>query len=140
MRLLKRNLTDFEYLPYLGESDLDPDTGLHTGEPVVQYGDPVEYEGNISTPSLLANQTFYGTEIRYTHVLLMDDPDAEIDEYGIILWEGEKYEIRAIRRSLNVLSAALRKQTVNYAEDEPEEEEQEDEPDPEDGGEDGDEP
>lgn len=133
MRLLKRNLTVFEYIPYTGnETDIDPETGLHTGEPVPEMGEPIEYEGNISTPSLLVNQTFYGEDIRYTHVLVMDDPEAEIDENGVIRWEGDLYDIRAVRPSLNVLSVALRKQTKNNAEsgetEEPENPEETDEP------------
>lgn len=112
MKLLKRNQQVFEYLAYTGnETDIDPETGLHTGEPVPEFAEPVEYEGNISSASLLANQTFYGEDIRYTHVLLLDDPDAEINEYGVIRFDGDLYDIRAIRRSLNVLNVALRKQT-----------------------------
>lgn len=122
MRLLKRNLTEFEYLPYMGESDIDPETGMHTGEPVPTYGDPVPCEGNISIPSQLVNPTFYGEDIRYTHTLVMDFPETEMDEYGLILWNGDTYKIRAIRPSLNVLSMALRKLTKNHSdgeEDEP---------------------
>ena len=112
MKLLKRNLTEFEYIGYTGEeTDIDPETGLHTGDPVPVMAEPVWYDGNISPANLLANQTFYGEDIRYTHVLLMDDPDAEIDEYGVIRWNGDLYDIRAVRRSQNVLNIALRKQT-----------------------------
>ena len=118
MKMLKRNLTEFEYLAYLGETDVDPETGMHTGEPTAQYGEPEWYEGNISVPSLMTNPTYFGTDIRYTHVLLMDDPEAEIKEYGLIRWEGDMYEIRAVRPSYNVLSIALRKQTKNHAETE----------------------
>lgn len=117
MKLLKRNLTEFEYLARAGETDIDPETGLHTGEPVQTFEEPVWYEGNLSAASLLANQTFYGEDIRYTHVLLMDDPDAEIDEYGVIRIDGDLYDIRAIRKSQNVLNIALRKQTKDHAED-----------------------
>lgn len=118
MKLLKRNLTDFEYLAPTGnENDVDPETGLHTGEPVLEYADPVPYEGNISTANLLANQTFYGEDIRYTHVLLMDDPEAEIHEEGMIRYDGDLYEIRAVRKSLNVLNIALRKLTKNNAQE-----------------------
>lgn len=118
MKLLKRNLTEFEYLAYTGnETDIDPETGLHTGEPVPEFSEPVWYEGNISTASLLANQTFYGEDIRYTHVLLMDDPDAEIDESGLIRWNGDLYDIRAVRPSQNVLNIALRKQTKDNTEE-----------------------
>ena len=123
MRLLKRNLTTFEYIGSTGqETDIDPETGLHTGEPRMEYAEPVEYEGNISTPSLLVNQTFYGMDIRYTHVVVMDDPEADINEYGLIRWNDDLYDIRAVRRSLNVLSLAIRKQTKNNAEEESPEE------------------
>ena len=118
MKLLKRNLTYFDYLPYIAEeTDIDPETGIHTGEyrKSEMYGEPVEYEGNISIPSSYATQTLFGTDLRFTHVLLMDDPDVEIDEYGKILWNGDTYDIRAVRRSLNSVSIALRKQTSDKA-------------------------
>ena len=118
MKLLKRNLTEFEYLPYTGESDIDPETGLHTGDPVPAYGEPVLCEGNISIPSQLVNPTFYGTDIRYTHTLVMDKPDVVIEECGLVRWKGNTYEIRAVRESLNQLSVALRKQTKNHADGE----------------------
>ena len=115
MRLLKRNTTEFEYLPMTDEqSDLDED-GYHTGIFKPIYGDPIEKKGNISTPSGQANQTFYGMDLRYTHVLVMDHVDEDITETGIIRWKGDLYDIRAVRPSLNSLSVALRKQTVNHA-------------------------
>lgn len=113
MKCLKRNLTKFTYRKYLGESDYDPETGEHTGEPIPQYSDPVPYEGNISAPSSFANQTLFGVDTRYTHVLVMDDPEADIEETGVIEWKGRTYEVRAVRPSLNVLAVALRKQTEN---------------------------
>ena len=113
MKGLKRNQTKFLYRPYLGESDYDPETDTHTGEPEVQYGDSVECEGSISAPSAFANQTLFGIDTRYTHVLLMDDPKADIKATGLVEWEGSTYEVRAVRPSLNVLAVALRKQTEN---------------------------
>lgn len=51
MRLLRRNTTKFEYLPYTGlETDLNED-GEHTGDFRPELGEPKEYRGNISTPS-----------------------------------------------------------------------------------------
>lgn len=123
MRLLQRNLTEFEYIPQTEETDIDPETGLHTGEfrPVTAEDDedaePILYEGNISVASQYATYTLFGTDIRYTHVLVMDDPEVEIDEYGKIRWNGDLYDIRAVRPSLNSVSIALRKQTKNHAED-----------------------
>lgn len=114
MKLLRRNLTEFEYLPNTGlESDLNEDEE-HTGEFYPVYGEPVSYKGNISSPSGYTNQAFYGMDIRYTHVLVMDNPDLDIRETGLIRWKGELYDIRAVKPSLNVLSVALRKQTMHH--------------------------
>lgn len=113
MKCQKRNLTEFAYRKYLGESDYDETTGEHTGEPVIRYGDPEPYEGNISAPSGFASQTLFGKDTRYTHVLLMDDPEADIRETGLIDWKGNTYEVTAVRPSLNVLAVALQKQTEN---------------------------
>ena len=111
MKCLRRNKQEFEYLPYTGtDTDLNTD-GEHTGEFHRQYGKPVTYMGNISSPSGQVNQTFYGDEIRYTHTLVMDNPDVDIKENGLIRWKGDLYEIRARRPSLNAISFALRKMT-----------------------------
>lgn len=118
MVLLKRNMTEFEYLPYTGATEIITDDDEHTGEYEQGYGDPVTYKGNISTPSGSTNQTFYGQDIRYTHTLVMDNPNVDIHEGGVIRWKGELYDIRSVRPSINSVSIALRKQTVDYAEGE----------------------
>lgn len=111
MKLLKRNTVSFEYLPFTGvETDVNAD-GEHTGEFHQEYGTAVTYRGNISTPSGQTEHQFYGEDIRYTHTLVMDKPDVAIDEFGIIRWNGNLYDVKAVRRSLNVFSAALRQQT-----------------------------
>ena len=116
MILLKRNLKEMEYIPYEGESDIDPDTGRHTGEPIPTYGEPIPFSGNISTPSQYVNPTFYGEDIRYTHTLIMEPTDEfMVNEYGLIRYNDAIYEIRAVRESLNYLELALKKQTVNHA-------------------------
>jgi len=116
MRLLRRNTTVFEYLPYDGtETDLNDD-GEHTGEFHPDYGTAVTYRGNISTPSGQTAHTFYGEDIRYTHMLVMDKPDAAINEHGVVLWKGHQYEVTAVRPSLNVLNIALRRMTEDNGE------------------------
>lgn len=113
MKCLKRNMTEFEYLPSDGvDTDLNKD-GEHTGEYHKQDGAAVPYKGNISIPVGKESQTFYGEDIRYTHTLVMDNPNAEIDEYGMIRWKDNLYEVQAVRRSMNSLSAALRRVTAN---------------------------
>lgn len=111
MRLLKRNETGFTYAPYLGKVEILKD-GKHTGKYEVAYGEPVEYRGNISVPSGQDQQQLFGLELRYTHVLLMDNPDADIREDGLVRWKGNTYEIKAVRPSLNVLAVALKKRTA----------------------------
>lgn len=114
MKLLKRNCTEFEYYAYTGlDSDVNED-GLHTGIWKPIYGDPVTYKGNISSPSGAAVQAFDGLEIRYTHVLVMDNPNIDIRETGYIVWKGRKYDINAVRPSLNVLSVALQQRTEDH--------------------------
>ena len=111
MRLLLRNTTKFDYLPYDGvETDLNDD-GEHTGEFHPSYGNPITYRGNISSPNGQTQQTFYGEDIRYTHTLLMDDPNVPITEHGIIRWKGHLYEVTAVRPSINSLTVALKRMT-----------------------------
>jgi len=110
MRLLRRNTTTFQYRAYLGEQEILKD-GRHTGNYEVAYAEPVTYRGNISAPSGFATDNLFGVNTPYTHVLLLDNPDADIQEDGLIDWKGATYEIKAVRPSLNVLAVALRKQT-----------------------------
>ncbi len=123
MKMLKRNETDFEYLPYKGVSDdilvydsedeeAEPETE-HTGEFHPVYGDPIACRGNIAPPNGYVNQTFYGEEIRYTHTLAMDNRDNCVKEHGIIRWNGELYDIMAVRPGLNCTLVALKKQTTD---------------------------
>jgi hypothetical protein len=128
MRLLKRNTKEFEYLPNTGEtSDINAD-GDHTGEYRPVYGEPVTYRGNISVPSGHTQHQFFGEDIRYTHILVMDNPDVAIDEFGVIRFNGDLYDITAVRPSLNAVSIVIRKQTKTYPEPDPEPDDPDDEP------------
>lgn len=108
MRTLKRNETDFVYKGYVSKTEV-LNNGKHTGKFTITYADPVTYTGNISAPSGQAQQELFGMETRYSHVLLMDDPNVDIRENGLIEWKGYTYEIKAVRPSLNVLAVALMK-------------------------------
>ena len=113
MRLLRRNTTEFEYRAYQGETETI-ENGMHTGNYTPTYAAAVKYRGNISAPSGFVTDNLFGINTRYTHVLLMDKPDADISEDGLIDWNGSTYEIRAVRPSINVLAVALRKRTENH--------------------------
>ena len=130
MRLLRRNTTEFQYYGYTGlGSDVDEETGLHTGVWKPMYATPVTYRGTISTPDGTAEITLAGLDVRYTHILVMDDPDVDIRETGYIVWRGREYDINAVLPSLNVLSVALQQRTKDNGDqyEEPEEEPQEEE-------------
>ena len=115
MKLLRRNTTEFEYYAYTGlDDDIDPATELHTGIPKPVYEEPVTYRGTISAPSGSAVQAFDGLEVRYTNILVMDNPNADIHETGYIVCKGKQYLITAVRPSMNVLSIALIERTVDH--------------------------
>lgn len=111
MKLLKRNLTEFEYMAYLGKQEIMID-GKHTGRYEVQYADPIVRRGMIDVPTGYVQNQLFGINNDYSHVLLLDDPDADIKEAGRIRWKNALYEIKAVRQSLNVLSVALKKLTA----------------------------
>lgn len=115
MRTLRRNTVRFQYKANTGEETEVTRGDMHTGEYDPVYADPVEYRGNISAPSGVAQANLFGINTPYTHVLVMDDPKADIREDGLVVWNGDEYEVRAVRPSLNVLNVALRKRTKNYA-------------------------
>ena len=110
MKLLKRNTTEFTYSAYEGKTEI-LNNGKHTGKFTLSYSNPVTYRGNISVPAGQVNQQWFGIDVKYTHILLMDDPEAAITESGLIQWKGKTYLIKAVRPSPNVLAIAL-SQTV----------------------------
>ena len=118
MKCLRRNMTEFEYLPPNGETSDVNEAGEYTGEFYPVHSDPVTMRGNISMPNGNISQEFFGTDTRYTHVLVMDNPDSDISELGMIRWKENLYEIRAVRPSLNTLNVALRRKTADNAEPE----------------------
>lgn len=114
MKLLRRNTVTFGYRAYLGEIETTPD-GMHSGDWHPQYDTPVTYRGNISPATGTAEPDMFGLDVRYSHVLLMDDMSADIGEDGLIEWQGSQYDVVAVSRSFNVISAALMKRTANHA-------------------------
>ena len=114
MKLLRRDTVEFQYRPYSGALEGQTDE-RHTGNYEPEYGYPVTYRGNISPPGDSMSNRLFGRNGNYTHVLLMDNPKANILESGIIEWNNGVYEIYAISRSKNFMHVALRKKTVNHA-------------------------
>ena len=117
MRLLKRNTACFLYKAYLGDEEIIKD-GMHTGQYAAVYAYPVPIRGTLSVPYGYVTAQLFGTKRNYTHVLLMEDPEAPITEHGLVIHKGAEYEVKAVRPSLNVLAVGLQKRTENNAEEE----------------------
>ena len=114
MRLLRRNTVLFEYWSVTGTTETLVN-GLHTGNRKPTYDDPVQYRGHISAPSGFATDNLFGINTQYTHVLLVDKKDADIQEDGIITFLDNVYAVKAVRPTMNVLAVALQKTTKNHA-------------------------
>lgn len=114
MRLLRRNTTKFLYRAYAGQEEVLED-GLHTGRFEPAYLTGVQYRGTINRPEGFSTDNLFGINTNYTHILLMDKPNTLIEETGLIDWNGNTYEIVAVRKSINVLSVGLRQRTKNHA-------------------------
>lgn len=110
MRLLKRNSTTFEYVAYLGKQEILTPDGKHTGRYAPTWADPVQMRGNISLPTGFAENQMFGQDLKYTHVLILNNKRDEIEETGKIMWMGAAYQIQAVRRGLNYTTAALLRQ------------------------------
>ena len=48
-------------------------------------------------------------------MIVMAEPNADIQETGQIRWKGDLYDITAVRRSINSISIAIKKQTKNHS-------------------------
>ena len=113
MRLLKRNCSEAVYWPYESTEEHRNAYGQRTGENFVNYGNAVFLERvNFSIPNGHASQELFGKDTPYTHVMLVDD-DVVIEEHGLIMHNERMYEITAVRKSLNVLSVALKRTFIS---------------------------
>lgn len=108
MKLLRRHLSQFEYRAYLGKQEI-LDEGRHTGKYEVRYADPKIYRGSFDLPNGYSQYMFAGISPDYTHVLLVENPNADIAEDGLIDWKGGTYKILQVRPSYNLMSIALKK-------------------------------
>ena len=70
---------------------------------------------DISAPSGFATDNLFGINTQYTHILLMSDMNADIKEYGLVVWKEDEYDVQAVRPTMNVLAVALKKRTANHA-------------------------
>ncbi len=121
MKALKRNQRKFYYYQYKDKVPLLDDDGNKTGEHTLIYHREKECYGNISAGNGDSQTELFGKDIKYNKVILIDNPNCEINESTILCidikpqrYDARKtpiydYEVKAIAKSLNSVSIAISK-------------------------------
>lgn len=126
MRILNRNKVTFYYALYEGRASIKDEWGNETGEYKTQYSKPQTYKANVSSAKGEISTRQFGETETYDKVITMDIDAPDIDEYSI-LWvdsmpvldeDGNTttphdYIVRKVAKSLNVITLAINKVTVN---------------------------
>lgn len=120
MRGMVRNQVPFYYAPYMEKKEMTDEYGNLSGEFELIYGDPVKVFGNISAAQGEMQTRQFGESETYDKVIILDNPKTPIDEYSI-LWvdktpdkeSSHDYVVKKIARSLNSVSIAISKVSVN---------------------------
>ena len=125
MRCLVRNKTKFYYALYIDKTEIKDEYGNGSGEYDVSHGNPVVALGNISSAMGETQVRQFGESERYDKVIVLDNPETQIDEYSI-LWvdtlphlnaDGttdtpHDYIVKKVARSLNGVAIAISKVNV----------------------------
>ena len=114
MGLLKRNLRKIAYLAPDGSEETLVG-GKHTGRHQQAYAEPKWMRGNIGLPTGFTSSQLFGTITDYSHVLVLNGTGLGLEETGAFEYGDRRYDIRAIRESLNFTAVALRQQTKGRA-------------------------
>lgn len=120
MRALLRNKRKFWYANFDTQTQAVDEYGNETGEQIVQYTEPVEFEANISAARGTADLDAFGINSNYSKTIVTDDLTLPIDK-NTILWvdcepddDGESgaikhdYVVVAVAKSLNSLTIAIK--------------------------------
>lgn len=113
MRSLNRNKQKFYYALYLGETEYVVDNE-YTGEVTLSYSDPVAFYANISAARGETEMTPFGTELKYSKVIVTNDTTCPINEHSRV-WidadpDSEPYDYTVVKvaKSLNSISYAVK--------------------------------
>ena len=89
MKTLVRNKQKFYYALYVGSEPITDEYGNETGEPIVEYSEPVEMWANISPTTGLSQTEQFGNLDSYDKVIVTDDLNCPIDEHSVLFLEIE---------------------------------------------------
>lgn len=88
MRSLARNKQKIYYALYQSNGEVRDADGYLTGEPQLTYGNPVEYEINVSAARGTADVEQFGINENYTRTMVTNDMSCPIEE-STRLWIGK---------------------------------------------------
>jgi len=122
MRTLDRNKRTFYYATYVGKTELIDKDGNHTAEYAVTYSAWKPCKANISPAKGNSVAELFGNDVNYDRVIVMDDPNLEIDENTVLAIDiapNERkqttdvpifdYVVTRVARSINFVSYAVAK-------------------------------
>ena len=134
MRCLNKNKVKFWYALYKQRVPVMDDFGRPTGEYDHEYSSPVAYKANISPPQGDVAVQYFGKDVSYSGVIVLDkttfpvnedsilwiDIVPSLDENGdlIINENGDavtphNYEVKKVAKSLNSVLIAIQKVDVD---------------------------
>lgn len=126
MRSLERNKQNFYYALFLGKEEKLDEYGRHTAEYVESYSEWKPCRGNISPAKGESEAEMFGNDIQYDRIILLDDPNFEIDENTVLAIDiapNERkttdvppifdYVVTRKAKSLNVVNYAVAKVKTN---------------------------
>lgn len=128
MKLVNRNTRFIWYALYESDSLVtttdEYGNELMTGEHSVSYSEPAKVRASVSPSNGEAQKEMFGTDLSYSKVVIVADPDCPIDENSILWIDGEPqfdeeqnpifdYTVAAVARSFNFTSYAVRKREVS---------------------------
>lgn len=89
MRCCHKNRKTFYYCLYSGKASVQDPQGYDTGEEVPIYTNAVEKKAYVSPATGEAYAEYFGNDLKYDKVIIMDDPDTPIDENSVLFVDKE---------------------------------------------------
>ena len=85
MRCARINQRRIYYANYDGLRPLLDEGGFDTGEKVPSYTQPVEIRANVSPATGDVGVEYFGNELTYDRVVIIDDPNTPINEQSVMV-------------------------------------------------------
>lgn len=85
MRCARVNQRRIYYANYAGTVDVEDENHYDTGEKVVSYSTPVEIMANVSPATGETGVEYFGNDLTYDRVIIIDDPNTPINEQSVMV-------------------------------------------------------